>query len=175
MRVSSFILSLLLTATAAFGGSVKVYIAPQTTVIPGSGKISFDIYWINDSERPAAIPAPERYVFIYWASIGCSPPDWKCAGSIPPVEIARSRAGQSSTTPPPYPSTSSRMTWWPLARSFVATKSVSKATPLRFPNHPRPNHAKEPTPPDLFMTSLEVQPSICSQPRARRRGSSCSS
>jgi hypothetical protein len=30
----------------------------------------------------------------------------------------------------------------------------------------RPNHAMEPTPPDLIMISLAVPPSMCSQPRA---------
>ena len=65
MRTCLVILSLLLTAFAAFGGSVKVYIAPRTTSIPASGKVLFDIYWINESERPAMIPAFERYSFTF--------------------------------------------------------------------------------------------------------------
>jgi hypothetical protein len=65
MRTCLIILSLLVTDFAASAGSVKVYIVPQTTFIPASGKVSFDIYWINESERPAMIPAFERYSFTF--------------------------------------------------------------------------------------------------------------
>ena len=63
MRIPFVILSLLLTAVVASGGSVRVYIAPQTTFIPASGKVSFDIYWINESERAASIPRIGDYGF----------------------------------------------------------------------------------------------------------------
>jgi hypothetical protein len=92
MRVSLVILSLLLTAAAAFGGSVKVYIAPQTTFILASGKISFDIYWINENERPAAIPALERYSFTFPPWPGSRLSGWRRAPSITPG-LDRSIAG----------------------------------------------------------------------------------
>ena len=65
MRIPLLIPLLLLTAVAASGGNVRVYIAPQTTLIPASGKVWFDIYWINESERSATIPAFERYSLIF--------------------------------------------------------------------------------------------------------------
>jgi hypothetical protein len=59
-----FLFALLLVVVAAKAESVKVYIAPRTNSIPVSGKVSFDIYWYNASDRPAAIPALERYSFV---------------------------------------------------------------------------------------------------------------
>src|SRR4051812_5564724 len=60
-------LSLLLFHVVAEAGSVTVYIAPATTSIPASGKVAFDVYWYNDSDRPATIPAFERFSFMFSA------------------------------------------------------------------------------------------------------------
>jgi hypothetical protein len=58
-------LLLLATIVAASAGSVKVFIAPSSSTIPGSGKVSFDIYWLNNADRPAAIPALDQYHFKF--------------------------------------------------------------------------------------------------------------
>ena len=64
MRASLVILALVVAAaTAAAKTSVSVYIAPRNSVIPASGKVIFDIYWFNRSERPATIPTLDSYSF----------------------------------------------------------------------------------------------------------------
>jgi hypothetical protein len=56
---------LLASALSAAAGDVRVLIAPRTAAIPGSGKVVFDIYWVNDGDKTAAIPLLERYRFFY--------------------------------------------------------------------------------------------------------------
>jgi hypothetical protein len=56
---------LLLAAFPAVARDVRVFIAPRDSVIPRSGKVIFDIYWVNESNRPAAIPLRQRYSFIF--------------------------------------------------------------------------------------------------------------
>jgi len=58
-----------------------------------------------------------------------------------------------------------------LAAVFQLPLSLSRGI---FSFESRPNHAMEPTPPDLFMSLFAVQLFTCSPPRSRRRGSSWS-
>jgi hypothetical protein len=66
MRAPLVIVALVgLAATVAATPPVSVYIAPRSSIIPASGKVIFDIYWFNRSERPATIPTLESYSFSY--------------------------------------------------------------------------------------------------------------
>ena len=65
MRESLVILLLLASIPSAAARDVRVFIAPHTAVIPRSGKVVFDIYWVNDGEKTVAIPLLERYTFFY--------------------------------------------------------------------------------------------------------------
>jgi hypothetical protein len=65
MRTAVVIFALLVGAFTAIARDVRLFIALQTSVVPRSGKVAFDIYWINDGERPAAIPLLECYSFWY--------------------------------------------------------------------------------------------------------------
>ena len=60
----------LLFAVGCAQNSVQCYIAPRASVIPPSGKVLFDIYWANESDRPAMIPPLESY----WFSTSSLPP-----------------------------------------------------------------------------------------------------
>src|SRR5262245_53366995 len=59
--ITTFVL--LATIMPLCARDVRVFIAPRTHVRPSSGKVVFDIYWINSGSRPAAIPAAGRYNF----------------------------------------------------------------------------------------------------------------
>ncbi len=66
MRVVIVVMLLLLAPVAdLFARDVRVFIAPRSSMVPRSGKVLFDVYWINDGRRPAAIPALQRYSFTY--------------------------------------------------------------------------------------------------------------
>lgn len=66
MRVVSIaVVFLALTAVELSARDVHVFIAPRTSSIPASGKVHFDIYWLNKGRRPAAIPAARRHSFTY--------------------------------------------------------------------------------------------------------------
>jgi hypothetical protein len=56
-----------LFVVAAKAGSVSVYIVPAANSIPASGEVAFDVYWYNDSDRSAKIPAFERFGFTFYA------------------------------------------------------------------------------------------------------------
>jgi hypothetical protein len=64
-RAPMVILFLALSVVAAPARDVRVFIAPRVQVIPHSGRVVFDIYWVNSGEKPAVIPALERYSFVY--------------------------------------------------------------------------------------------------------------
>lgn len=64
-RTPIAIFLLVLSVVAAPARDVRVFIAPRTQVIPPSGRVIFDIYWVNGGEKPAAIPALQRYSFVY--------------------------------------------------------------------------------------------------------------
>ena len=50
------------SAAGAFAAPpVSVYIAPRTALVPASGRVTFDVYWFNRSERAATIPSMESY------------------------------------------------------------------------------------------------------------------
>jgi hypothetical protein len=67
MRVRTLIVIFLFVSSVvtASARDVRVFIAPRTQVIPRSGRVVFDIYWVNSSEKPVAIPALQRYSFEY--------------------------------------------------------------------------------------------------------------
>jgi hypothetical protein len=67
MRAPIVVLLLFLFQVVAEAGSVTVYIAPTTSSIPASGEVAFDVYWYNESDRPATIPAFERFSFMFHA------------------------------------------------------------------------------------------------------------
>jgi hypothetical protein len=67
MRTPAFVLFLFVFQVAAKAGSVSVYIVPAANSIPASGEVAFDVYWYNDSDRPAKIPAFERFSFMFGA------------------------------------------------------------------------------------------------------------
>ncbi|HVF73201.1 MAG TPA: hypothetical protein VM940_16485 [Chthoniobacterales bacterium] len=67
MRTLCVILLVVLFSPVARAGSVRVYIVPTTTSIPVSGEVAFEVYWYNDSDRPAKIPAFERFSFMFGA------------------------------------------------------------------------------------------------------------
>ena len=64
-RTPIVIFLLVLSVVAAPARDVRVFIAPRTQVIPHSGRVVFDIYWVNGGEKPVAIPALQRYSFVY--------------------------------------------------------------------------------------------------------------
>jgi hypothetical protein len=43
---------------------VKLLIAPRSLEVPSSGKVVFDIYWHNWSDRPAKIPSLDTYLVL---------------------------------------------------------------------------------------------------------------
>ena len=49
------------TASVAFAGDVKVFIAPRSSLVPGSGKVVFDVYSFNTAEKPRGIPNTKSY------------------------------------------------------------------------------------------------------------------
>jgi hypothetical protein len=55
----------LATMDCAHAGAVSVFIAARSHSLPASGKIAFDIYWINESDRAATIPALDYHSFTY--------------------------------------------------------------------------------------------------------------
>ncbi|MEY2578940.1 MAG: hypothetical protein QOI49_1764 [Verrucomicrobiota bacterium] len=67
MRTPAFALFLFVFQVAAKAGSVSVYIVPAANSISASGEVAFDVYWYNDSDRPAKIPAFERFSFTFYA------------------------------------------------------------------------------------------------------------
>jgi hypothetical protein len=65
MRTPIVVLFLFLFQVVAKAGSVTVYVAPATNAIPASGEVVFDVYWFNESDRAATIPAFERFSFTF--------------------------------------------------------------------------------------------------------------
>lgn len=65
MRVFTTAVLLALTVAVASARDVRVFIVPRTSAVPRSGKVLFDIYWINSGFRPNAIPAARRHRFSY--------------------------------------------------------------------------------------------------------------
>ena len=62
MRVAVAILLLCLGDTAAAKDkSVTLLIAPRSLQLPASGKMVFDVYWHNWTDKPAQIPALDTY------------------------------------------------------------------------------------------------------------------
>jgi hypothetical protein len=101
---------LLATIMPVAARDIRVFIAPRTHVRPASGKVVFDIYWINTGSRPAAIPAPGRHHFsslshgrdLGWAGGNARisvhpPPDrqvapWSIVRDVVTVDIGRGAA-----------------------------------------------------------------------------------
>ena len=65
MRPLIIIILLLASGVAVLARDVRVFIAPRTTLVPSSGRVIFDIYWVNDGEKAVIIPSMEHYTFFY--------------------------------------------------------------------------------------------------------------
>ena len=65
MRILATTLLLIAAATQVFARDVRVLIAPRSVSVPRSGKLVFDVYWINRGSRPASIPGAGLYSFVY--------------------------------------------------------------------------------------------------------------
>jgi hypothetical protein len=65
MRVLVTAALLAVTVACACARDVRVFIAPRTSAVPRSGKVLFDIYWINSGFHPGVIPAVRRHSFSY--------------------------------------------------------------------------------------------------------------
>jgi hypothetical protein len=62
MRVLSFVCALLIAASCASAANdVRVFIAARSSLIPVSGRVVIDVYWLNHTQRPTAIPTMESY------------------------------------------------------------------------------------------------------------------
>ena len=98
MRPVITVFLLLATIVSVCAQDVRVFIAPRSNVRPSSGKVLFDVYWINSGSKSAAIPAAGRYTFsslshgrgLGWAGgsarIDVNPPPDR---QIPPRTILR--------------------------------------------------------------------------------------
>ena len=53
------------SAAASLGEDVRVFIAPQTTLIPASGKVTFDVYWTNSGSSARRISPRGVYEFSF--------------------------------------------------------------------------------------------------------------
>jgi hypothetical protein len=65
MRALITVAVFFVTVAGACARDVRVFISPRTATMPRSGKVLFDIYWINSGSRPAVIPAARRHSFSY--------------------------------------------------------------------------------------------------------------
>ncbi len=66
MRTALIACLIVATSTAlSLAGEVRVFIAPRSPLLPNSGTIRMDVYWINRSDTAAAIPAMDRYWLNY--------------------------------------------------------------------------------------------------------------
>lgn len=98
MRIVPIVVLLIAAATQAVAQDIRVLIAPRSVVVPQSGKVLVDIYWINRGSRSAVIPGAGVCSFSYspvdatsnWGSADIHvfnhrPPDRQ----IPPRAIGR--------------------------------------------------------------------------------------
>ncbi len=64
-RLLAIALLLITAALDADAGDVRVVIAPRSLVVPRSGTMLFDVYWVNSGSRAAAIPGAGSYITRY--------------------------------------------------------------------------------------------------------------
>ena len=64
MRRPLVVTFVLLAIAATAGAEVRVFIVPRSSLVPTSGRVLLDIYWLNDGERQAAIPGTGVYGFM---------------------------------------------------------------------------------------------------------------
>jgi hypothetical protein len=71
------------SVAAANDPPVTLMIAPRSMHLPASGKMVFDLYWHNWTDKPAAIPALDTYWVFCWAIIpGREGGEGRSTGSI---------------------------------------------------------------------------------------------
>jgi len=66
MRGVLILASLLLARNALATAHVHLLIAPQSTLLPASGKMALDVYWYNSGDKAAAVPAMDCYDVSSW-------------------------------------------------------------------------------------------------------------
>ena len=61
MRALLVAATILVSIAPNLAAEVRVFIAPRSPIIPVSGRVTLDVYWFNEGERPAPIPGVGQY------------------------------------------------------------------------------------------------------------------
>ena len=69
MRIALILASLIIAQSALSTAHIHLLIAPQSRLLPVSGKVVLDVYWYNSGDTAAAIPAMDCYDVSSWVFI----------------------------------------------------------------------------------------------------------
>ena len=81
--IFAILLLAIISTVVARDEPIKLLIAPQSTKLPQSRKVVFDIYWHNWTDKPRAIPSLDTYSALCWAIVpGRNGGEMRGSGSV---------------------------------------------------------------------------------------------